>query len=299
MQELAVNVTYGDYVCTHLIAGDGDGAVYRAYHPEKPDNIYAVRTLQLPMAKSNTTTIEACHNHMAMVKNVTAPHLVPVLSYGSSDHEYFIIMPYIKGKSLRAIIKQTDRQPESMPSFSEILSFAKTMVEALDRIHEAGLTHGALEPRNILIDKNKTPYLNDFGLAKLTKIAFSLSNTGSFWTGKYTAPEVWDGERNTPASDQYSLACIMYLLLTGSAPFKAKTIFEMMNQHKNAIVNPPHYIRKDAPSSLLMFFLTATAKRPAERYRSLQEMVNEFAMMIDGKDDEATQFFDIEDDIPQ
>lgn len=297
MQELPVNVFYGDYVCTHVIAGDNDGAVYKAHHQKQPDTEFAIRMLQLPAEKTDEETITACNDHMALVQAVTAPHTVPVLDYGNNSHEYYIVMPYIEGKSLREMIKETDRQPDSMPSLGEVLHFAKTLKESLEGIHSAGLTHGAIEPRNIFIDKQKGIHLTDFGLSKLSKIAFSLANTGSFWTGKYTAPEVWDGERNTASSDQYSLACVMYLLVTGRAPFQAKTIFEMMKQHQESIITPPHYVRRDAPSSLLMFFLTATAKRPAERYRSLQELVDEFEMAIRGNEGEPTNFFDITEEI--
>lgn len=293
MQELPFNLVYGDYVCTHIIAGDSDGAVYKAHHTKQPETAFAVRTLQLPTQRINQDTITVCNDHMMLVKAVSAPHLVPILEYGNQEHEYYIVMPYIEGVSLRTLIKRTDRKPSSMPSFGEILDFARTMAEALDGIHQAGLTHGAIEPRNILVDEHQTLHLNDFGLAKLTKIAYSLMATGSLWTGKYTAPEVWDGERNTPASDQYSLACVMYLLLTGRAPFQAKSIYDMMEKHQNAIITPPHYVRRDAPSSLLMFFLTATAKRPAERYRTLQEMIAEFENAIRGNEGEPTEFFTI------
>jgi len=297
MQQLPNNEVYGDYVCTKLIGGNAEGAVYKAHHKDDENSEYAVRVLQFPVEKLDKDTINECNDHMTIVKSVTAPHAVPVVAYGNSDHEYYIVMPYVEGKSLRHLIKRTDRQPESMPSFGEILTFTQTLVEALEAIHTTGLTHGAIEPRNILIDASQGIHLNDFGLSKLTKIVFSLANTGSFWTGKYTAPEVWDGERNTPSSDQYSLACVMYLLITGRAPFRAKTIFEMMEQHQNAIITPPHYIRRDAPSSLLMFFLTATAKRPAERFRSLSELQEEFALCIKGLETEPTHFFNY--DVPE
>jgi len=297
MQKLPVKIVYGDYVCTHVIAADPEGAVYQAHHQDDPNSKFAVRMLQFPAEKINAEVITECNDHMQLVKAVSAPHTVPVLDYGNDKFEYYLVMPYVEGQSLRTLIKRTDRKPQSMPSFGEILQFTKTMVEALDGIHGAGLTHSAIEPRNILIDKDQNLHVTDFGLAKLTKIAFSLANTGSFWTGKYTAPEVWDGERNTPSSDQYSLACVMYLLVTGRAPFRAKTIFEMMEQHQNAIITPPHYVRKDAPSSLLMFFLTATAKRPAERFRSLQEMIEEFELAIRGNEGEPTGFFDITQDV--
>ena len=180
-----------------------------------------------------------------------------------------------------------------MPSLGEILEFARLIGNALDYLHGMGISHGSIEPRNILFNANHEVFLADVGLARLLKILFSLENTGSFWTGKYTAPEVWDGERITPSSDLYSLACVLYHLVTGRAPFDGKTIFDQLEQHKNAIATPPHYIREGVPFALTMFFLTATAKTPPERFRTIQEFIYEFGSAIAGDEGEATTFFNV------
>jgi serine/threonine protein kinase len=292
MDKLPVSQIYGNYECTHQLSATSGGAVYKAHHVDDQNSQFAVRTLQIPDGKLDDI-LQECNNHMQAVKAITAPHIIPVLDYGNVDHEYYVIMPFIEGMSLRELIKQTDRTPESMPSFGEILTLTQALGEALNVIHSAGLAHGAVEPRNILITPDQSIYLADIGIARLTKITFSLQATSSFWTGEYTAPEIWHGERITPSSDQYSLACVLYLLVTGHAPFHAKTIFEMMNLHENTVIAPPHYIREDAPFELTLFFLTATAKTPPERYRSIQELVDEFADAVEDEEDEPTGFFNV------
>ena len=290
MDKLPASQTYGNYECTHLLSATSEGAVYKAHHVDDQNSQFAVRTLQIPEGKLDDI-LQECNTHMAEVKAINAPHIIPVLDYGNVAHEYYIVMPFIDGVSLRELIKQTDRTPESMPSFGEILTLTQALGAALNVIHGAGLAHGAVEPRNILITPDQSIYLADIGVARLTKITFSLQATSSFWTGEYTAPEIWHGERITPFSDQYSLACVLYLLVTGRAPFHAKTIFEMMNLHENTTITPPHYIRDDAPFELTLFFLTATAKIPAERYRSIQELVDEFADAVEDEEGEPTGFF--------
>jgi serine/threonine protein kinase len=292
MDKLSINQIYGNYECTHLLSSTSEGAIYKAHHVGNRDNEFAVRTLQIPEGKLDEVLAE-CNDHMMAVKAITAPHIVPVVDYGNDEYTYYVVMPFIEGVSLASLIKRTDRTPQSMPSFGEILEVTQAIGEALTSIHDAGLAHGAVEPRNILITPDKSVYLTDIGISRLVKITFSLQSTSSFWTGKYTAPEIWIGERITPSSDQYSLACVIYLLVTGNAPFKAKTIFEMMKSHQSSIVTPPHYIRDDAPFELTLFFLTATAKTPPERYRSIQELVDEFEDAIMGEEGEPTQFFDI------
>jgi serine/threonine protein kinase len=292
MDKLPTNQIYGNYECTHLLSATSEGAVYKAHYVDDKDQLLAVRTLQIPDRKLDDV-LQECNDHMVVVKAITAPHIIPVLDYGHEKNEFYVTMPFIEGVSLQSLIKQTNKTPELMPSFGEIMTLVQALGEALGGIHSAGLAHGTIEPRNILITPDKSIYLADVGIARLKKFTFSLQATSSFLTGEYTAPEIWHGERVTPASDQYSLACMLYLLVTGRAPFQAKTIFEMMKLHESTIVTPPHYIRDDAPFELTLFFLTATAKTPPERYRSIHEFVDEFADAIFGEEGDPIGFFDI------
>lgn len=291
MDKLPTNQIYGNYVCTQLLTATSEGAVYKAHHVDDKEKLFAVRTLQIPSSKLDAV-LQECNDHMVAVKAITAPHIIPVVDYGNEAHQYYVVMPFIEGVSLQSLIKQTHKTSKLMPSFGEIMTLTQALGEALNAIHSVGLAHGAIEPRNILITPDKSIYLEDIGIARLKKFTFSLQATSSFLTGEYTAPEIWHGERITPASDQYSLACVLYLLVTGRTPFQANTIFEMMKLHESTIITPPHYIRDDAPFELTLFFLTATGKTPPERYRSIQEFVDEFADSIFGEEGESTNFFD-------
>lgn len=292
MRQLSANKVYGQYECTHVLGTSSSGAVYKAHHMDDKNQKFAVRILQLP-DKDAEYVINEIDEYMVSIKDLNAPHMVPVLDYGHEELAYYIAMPYIPHMTLLELIERTAQTPQAMPSFGEILTLTETMGEALKHIHDLNLSHGAIEPRNIFVTPDNKIYLADMGLARLLKILFSLQNTGSFWAGGYTAPEVWDGERITPSSDLYSLACVLYHLVTGRAPFRAKTIFDMMEQHKNAIATPPTYIRDDSPFALTMFFLTATAKTPPERFRNIQEFVSEFKSSIQGDEGEPTRFFEV------
>ena len=283
----------GDYVCTDLLdKATTGGAVFKAHHIDDPTEEFAVRMILLPERNVDEILVD-CQDHLMLVTAIDVPHTIPVVDFGHQDNEFYMVMPYSQGHSLRSLYKRTDRSPEAMPSYSEILRFAQSLTEALEQLHSVGIGHGLLDPRNIIVSSDKNFFLADIGVSRLMKIVLSLQTTSALWTGKYTAPEVWEGTRITPESDQYSLACVLYLLITGRAPFQAKTIAEMMGLHKEAIITPPHYIRKDAPASLTMFFLTATAKIPDQRFRSFTEFLNEFAACLEDKDDETTDFFDI------
>ena len=111
MQKLPFNIVCGDYICSHLIAGNAEGAVYKAHHQNDTNTRYAIRIIRLPAKKTKPDVITKCNTHMATVKSVNAPHIVPVLDYGNNDLEYYLVMPYIEGKSIRTLVKETDRQP--------------------------------------------------------------------------------------------------------------------------------------------------------------------------------------------
>lgn len=292
MKPLIENKVYGDYECTHLLGISSHGAVYRANHVDDDDALFALRTLQIH-SKNIDYVVQECNEYMESLKSIQAPNVIPMIDYGHLEEEYYVVMPFVDGITLRNLIKQNEKENAPLPSLGEIYNFAQAICDALQSLNDIGLAHGAIQPRNILLTVNHEVFLADMGLARLIKLLFSLENTGSFFTGRYTAPEVWDGERISLSTDLYSLACVLYHLVTGRAPFDGKTIFDQMEQHKNAIVQPPHYFRKDAPFALTMFFLTATAKTPPERFRSIQEFLYEFNTAIVGDQGEPTTFFDI------
>lgn len=295
MKRLVNSKDYGTYRCTHLLGATPYGAVYRATHVDDENQLFALRTLTIPN-RDLDDILTASNKHLQAMQKIKAPNVIPVIDYGNDPHEFYIVTPYIVGPTLRQLIKDNEQAALRLPSFGEILNFTKSLGTALESLHDLDIAHGAIQPRNILITTGNHVYLADMGLSRLLKIFFALETTGSMWTGKYTAPEVWDGERITQSTDLYSFACVLYRLITGRVPFTGKSIFDQMKEHKTGVITPPHYVRADSPISLTMFFLTATAKTPPERFRSVQEFVTEFEMSLEGNVGTPTGFFDIPHD---
>jgi serine/threonine protein kinase len=178
-----------------------------------------------------------------------------------------------------------------LPSPGEVVEMLERVADALDGLHSEDMVHGQVEPRNIMFDEHGLAYLADIGLTRLLKIIYSLDATNSFNTNKYTAPELWDGQRPLPATDQYSLACIAYELITGRPPFDAPTIFGLMKQHTDDVVLPPHYVRDGIPADLALPFWQAMAKPPERRYHNIYAFVEEVRQAVADKEGSPTGFF--------
>lgn len=283
-----ISEDYGAYHCSKMLGATSEGAVYLAHHADKPEEALALRALNIPHDKVDDV-LSACKEHIEIVKTLNAPHLIPVLDYGHKDNEFYLVMPFIRGKSLL----QKFYEAEHLPSLGEVFHLLSIIGMTLDRIHEQDHVHGMVEPRNILITPDEEFFLADIGLARLMKITFELANTGSFWAGKYSPPEIWEGERTLPQSDQYSLACLVYHLLVGKPPFNAGSILGLLQQHQNELITPPHYLREELPADLTFPLIRATSKDPRDRYRTVARFVEDIADIVEGNEGEPTGFYEI------
>jgi hypothetical protein len=164
----------------------------------------------------------------------------------------------------------------------KIADWLDKLGRALDYAHSEGIIHRDIKPNNIMFDRHQTPFLVDFGIVKL------LDDSGADLTAdgvtpgtpRYMAPEQWKNEPITPAADQYALAVVVYLMVTGSVPFDAPTAHALMYQHLDRMPAPIHRERDDAPEALSYVIQKALAKNPNDRYENLKEFAKAFAEAI-------------------
>ena len=263
-----INRKYGSYICVNVIGGGGQTAVFTAMH-EVTGRIVALRVMTVT-AKDVDAAIKECQYALRELSELDIPNIVKIEDFGVADETIYFAMNIVDGGSLMDRMKAwsiTGGKDENMrlPSPIDILSMLRRIAITLDHLHALGLVHGQIGTRSIMFDDGNV-LLGDIGLTKLTKIIYRLDNTNSFNMTKYSAPELWRGERPSPETDQYALACVMYELLTGQAPFESPSIFDLMNAHTDSIATPPHYIRKDLPKGLSMVFWQALAKPTNKRF---------------------------------
>lgn len=194
------------------------------------------------------------------------PGIVTIYSVKQRAGLLFIVMKYIEGRTLDAVLKG-DRRLEP----AVVTTIVSQVAEALHFAHGEGIIHRDVKPSNIIIDTRGRPVVTDFGIAKITS-GRSITVTGSMiGTPAYMSPEQCRGLPATAASDQYSLGVMLYEMLGGALPFQG-TIFELIHAHCD---EPPPPLRDRVPDldpALEEVVVRMLAKSPQDRWPSLSEV---------------------------
>ena len=187
-------------------------------------------------------------------------NIMRVYDYGEDEAGPFMALEWLPGGTLEERLVRGPLPPD------ETHRVATGMAAGLARLHAQGLVHRDLKPANVLFDGEERPKLADFGLARRTAGAGTLTAAGTvLGTAAYISPEQAVGEPAGPASDVYSFGVILFRMLTGALPFVADDVFALVNMHRN--VPPPavETLQPDAPPDLAALTAAALRKDPAQR----------------------------------
>jgi serine/threonine-protein kinase len=233
------------------------------------------RPVALKILASALATDEAFRERFIRESRAAAavdhPHIIPVFDAGEEDGLLYIAMRYVPGGDVGTIVRREG--PLSRGRTAKVIAQAAS---ALDVAHAAGLVHRDVKPANMLVDagpgRSDHVYLSDFGLSKKTAAASAgLTRTGQFLgTLDYVAPEQIRGRPADGRTDQYSLACAAFELLTGAPPFQGGEAAAVMYAHLSEPPPPVGSRRAGLPPGLDSVLARALAKAPADRYPSCQ-----------------------------
>ncbi len=227
------------------------------------------------------------------------PHILSVLDYGQQELPdgtvlTYIVMPYVSGGSLAERATYYRQQKRLMPA-EEALTFLTQMAEAIDYAHKQHIIHRDIKPDNMLLRDENWLLLADFGIARMVSSDQPLTTTSrGFGTPEFMAPEQARG-RAEATSDNYSLAVVAYLLLTGRLPFQGDTAIATVMQH---VIEPPSAPRQFNPllsPACEQVLLQGLAKDPAQRPALAQEFVTQLARAIRETDYRANSFQTVHD----
>lgn len=194
------------------------------------------------------------------------PHIVTVLDQGADDLPY-IVMELVDGPSLRQVLHERGRL-----SPPEALAVLLPVCAALARAHAAGIVHRDIKPENVLIARDGSPKVADFGIAHVgnaTRRAVTGTLIGSV---HYLAPELIQGREATPATDQYAVGVLAFELLTGRKPLEAETPTAVLARHAREPIPPPSALIQGIPAALDRAICRATALNPADRFPGIQRL---------------------------
>lgn len=191
------------------------------------------------------------------------PNIVRILGYGDEDGCRFYAMELVDGCSLQEAIDQ----PRLFP-WQEAVRMGIQICRALKHAHDRGVIHRDIKPANLLLTADGTVKLSDFGIAKSFGNVGLTADGGVIGTAEYMSPEQADGKPATHRSDLYSLGGVMYAAIAGRAPFRAKTLMEMLQLQKFAEPDPLYRLQPDVPRPLNDLILQLLSKDPNKRMPS-------------------------------
>ncbi|MEU6659048.1 serine/threonine-protein kinase [Streptomyces sp. NPDC046821] len=194
--------------------------------------------------------------------SLSHPHVVGVYDFGAWEHRFYLVMELVDGGSLAQVAAGGAKLgPE------RVADIAAGSAAGLAAAHRQGVVHRDIKPGNLLLTSDGTVKLGDFGIARfMDDPAAGLTTTGQIvGTGLYLAPERALGKVAGPASDVYSLGCVLYQLLTGNPPFQADTATALLYQHVDAAPVPPNRLGVPLPPSFENYLLGLLAKKPEDR----------------------------------
>ena len=268
----------GAYKIKELIGDGSSGLLYRAVDP-RIDREVAIKVLRSELASQDESR-QRLNREARAVAGLKHPNVVQLYEFGNAPgFPPYLVMEMIHGRSLGDRIKQGDSF-----SASDAVTTIVPVARALAAAHEQNLIHRDVKPSNILLDKSGKPKITDFGLALLDDGNSELTREGSLaGTPAYISPEqILDPHHVDGRSDTYSLAVVLYQMLTGELPFKGVVRMTLLAVlHKD----PPslRQFNDEIPRDVETIVLKAMSKDPAKRYPSIDEFADDLERWQDGK----------------
>jgi len=258
----------GRYEIRSELGRGGMATVYHGYDPRFEREV-AVKVLPSELLHSDPQFKLRFEREAKIIAQLEHPSIVPVYDVGEDGGQPYFVMRYMNGGSLSERIKA------KVMNVEEAAKILGQIAPGLDEAHSKGIVHRDLKPSNILFDGKGTPYISDFGIAKISRAQVSnVTGSGIIGTPAYMAPEQASGETVDGRSDIYALGIILFEMLTGRQPYEADTPMAIAIKH---ITDPvPHILEANPslPPDVEEIIQVAMAKSKDDRFSSAVEMVD-------------------------
>ncbi|MFL5587374.1 MAG: protein kinase domain-containing protein [Ktedonobacteraceae bacterium] len=267
----------GRYEIREHIATGGMASVYKTWD-HRVERIVAIKVLR-SLDKNDLRAVERFRREARAAAALTHPNAVTIYDFVEEWGQYFLVMEYINGPTLKQLIGQSHQLPAS-----QTIEIAAQVCDVLQVAHARGFIHRDIKPQNIMLTwggassssmNGERPLvkLTDFGIVRVVEEG-GLTNSGIvLGTADYLSPEQARGETLTASSDLYSLGVVMFEMLAGRPPFVGPTAVSIAMQH--ASTNPPslRQFNPTVPPGVEHIVMRALEKEPEDRFQSAAEML--------------------------
>jgi len=252
------------YELEELVGTGGMSSVFRA-HDRLLDRKVALKILHLQFS-GDDDYVERFRREARSVAALSHPNIVTVIDRGEHEERQFIVFEYVEGENLKRLIQRSGPLP--VPAALEL---GIQIAGGLSFAHQQGLVHRDVKPQNVLMNGDGRAKVTDFGIARSLDVQHGMTQTGTvLGTSDYIAPEQAQGQRVDEHTDVYSLGVVMYELLTSEVPFPGENFVAVAMRHINE--EPPLVgdKRPDVSARLEDAIRKAMAKRPEDRFPTME-----------------------------
>lgn len=263
-------------------------------------NRYVAIKILRPEFTNDEEFINKFRKESQSAASLSHPNIVNIYDVGNDEKNiYYIVMEYVKGKTLKQIIKERGRlYPD------ETINIAKQIALALDHAHNNHIIHRDIKPHNILITEEGRVKVTDFGIARAVTSSTVTSTDNIIGSVHYFSPEQARGGYIDEKSDLYSLGIVIYEMITGKVPFEGESPISVALKHIQEDVTIPSSLKNNIPKALQNIIIKATQRGQINRYSNAKEMIGDldealkrpmdnFVRLDNNADDSPTQVIPI------
>ena len=263
-----------------IIEKIGDGGT--AYVYKGMDNLLnrhvTVKVLR-PEYVSDQDFVRRFRREAQAAASLSHPNIVSIYDVGFENGIHYIVMEYIHGQSLKAVIEQLGQLPVKMA-----MEYAMLIALALGNAHKHGIIHRDVKPHNILISEDGRVKVTDFGIAQAVTASTVTYNGAILGSVHYFSPEQARGSLTEEKSDIYSLGIVLYEMLTGKVPFSGESPVSIAVKHLQEPFPDPQELNPQIPDTVNRIIQKAVEKEPQDRFHTVKEMADEVSQWLQGKE---------------
>jgi len=262
------------YQIVKTIGEGGMANVYLAYDTILDRNV-ALKVLRGDLS-NDEKFVRRFQREALSASSLSHPNIVEMYDVGEDDGQYYIVMEYVDGKTLKQLVKR-----RGALTLNEVIDIMLQLTDGIAHAHDSYIIHRDIKPQNIMIMENGLVKITDFGIAMALNSTQLTQTNSVMGSVHYLPPEQANGKGASVKCDIYSLGILMFELLTGTIPFKGENAVEIALKQMKEPLPAVTMINPEIPQSIENILIKATAKNPKNRYNDAREMHHDIETALD------------------